>query len=51
MKNTKKVETDEEIQAFNGKKSVLTLTDSFDIILVRFRLDLFVDFYIRLFGI
>lgn len=35
-KNTKKVETDEEILVFKIKKSVLTLTDSFDIILVRF---------------
>lgn len=35
-KNKKKVETDEEIIVFKIKKSVLTLTDSFDIILVRF---------------
>lgn len=51
MKNAKRVETDEEMLVFKIKKSVLTLTDSFDIILVRFWLDLFVDFYIRLFGI
>lgn len=50
-KYEKKVETDEEILIFKIKKSVLTSTDSFDIILVRFWLDLFVDFYIRLFGI
>lgn len=35
-KNTKKVETDEKMLVFKIKKSVLTLTDSFDIILVRF---------------
>ena len=35
-KYEKKVETDEEILIFKIKKSVLTSTDSFDIILVRF---------------